>query len=65
MTWRQLAGRCALGFAVGNVVSFVGLAVGDLFIVRRRRPAFASGGGVPGPSTAVVGDRGPEVVVPL
>lgn len=37
MTWRSFAGRCAAGFAIGNVVSFVERAIGDALVFRPRR----------------------------
>lgn len=34
MTWRRLAGRCGIGFAVGNAVGFFGMAITDALAFR-------------------------------
>ena len=49
----------AIGGMVGGAVSSVGSAIGSLI------PHFAAGGIVSGPTLALIGEGGPEAVVPL
>ncbi|MBS7647961.1 hypothetical protein KEJ24_09045 [Candidatus Bathyarchaeota archaeon] len=65
VAWMALQGAMTLGVAIPIIMAAVGFAVAGIFGLIQQAKAMAEGGIVTKPTLALVGEKGPEAVIPL